>query len=79
MTPGPAPTAITTGKFALYGGLQVKSWGENTVDYRHYRTRSLAGKPTGPTRSIPAASITCRCPPRWRLPRKIRQTSKIVG
>jgi len=27
------------GKFALYGGLQVKQWDENTVDYRHYRAR----------------------------------------
>ena len=33
----------TVGKFALYGGLQVKSWDENTVDYRHYRTRKDIG------------------------------------
>ncbi len=31
------------GKFALYGGLQVKSWDENTVDYRHYRARKDIG------------------------------------
>lgn len=31
------------GKFALYGGLQVKSWDENVVDYRHYRTRKDIG------------------------------------
>ncbi len=31
------------GKFALYGGLQVKSWDENTVDYRHYRCRKDVG------------------------------------
>lgn len=33
----------TAGKFALYGGLQVKSWDENTVDYRHYRARKDLG------------------------------------
>lgn len=33
----------TVGKFALYGGLQVKSWEENTVDYRHYRARKDIG------------------------------------
>lgn len=33
----------TVGKFALYGGLQVKSWDENTVDYRHYRARKDVG------------------------------------
>jgi len=33
----------TVGKFALYGGLQVKSWDENTVDYRHYRARKDIG------------------------------------
>lgn len=33
----------TVGKFALYGGLQVKSWEENTVDYRHYRARKDVG------------------------------------
>jgi hypothetical protein len=31
------------GKFALYGGLQVKSWDENVVDYRHYRARKDIG------------------------------------
>lgn len=31
------------GKFALYGGLQVKAWDENTVDYRHYRARKDVG------------------------------------
>jgi len=29
----------TVGLFALYGGLQAKTWVENTVDYRHYRAR----------------------------------------
>ena len=33
----------TVGKFALYGGMQVKSWDENTVDYRHYRSRKDIG------------------------------------
>ncbi len=33
----------TMGKFALYGGTQVKSWDENTVDYRHYRARKDIG------------------------------------
>ena len=33
----------TVGKFALYGSLQVKSWEENTVDYRHYRARKDIG------------------------------------
>lgn len=33
----------TVGKFNLYGGLQVKSWDENTVDYRHYRARKDIG------------------------------------
>jgi hypothetical protein len=33
----------TAGKFALYGGLTVKSWDENTVDYRHYRARKDIG------------------------------------
>jgi hypothetical protein len=33
----------TVGKFALYGGLVVKAWDENTVDYRHYRTRKDIG------------------------------------
>ena len=31
------------GRFALYGGLQVKTWDENTVDYRHYRARKDIG------------------------------------
>lgn len=33
----------TVGKFAMYGGMQVKSWEENTVDYRHYRSRKDLG------------------------------------
>lgn len=33
----------TAGKFALYGGTQVKSWDENAVDYRHYRARKDIG------------------------------------
>jgi hypothetical protein len=33
----------TVGKFATYGGMQVKSWTENTVDYRHYRARKDIG------------------------------------
>lgn len=33
----------TAGKFAFYGGLQVKSWDENTVDYRHWRARKDLG------------------------------------
>jgi hypothetical protein len=33
----------TAGQFALYGGTQVKSWDENTVDYRHYRARRDLG------------------------------------
>jgi len=33
----------TVGKFATYGGMQVKSWTENTVDYRHYRSRKDIG------------------------------------
>jgi len=33
----------TAGKFALYGGVQVKAWDENTVDYRHYRARRDLG------------------------------------
>jgi hypothetical protein len=32
----------TAGKFAIYGGTQVKSWDENTVDYRHYRARETS-------------------------------------
>jgi hypothetical protein len=31
------------GKFVLYGGTTVKSWDENTVDYRHYRARKDIG------------------------------------
>jgi hypothetical protein len=31
------------GQFALYGGMQVKSWEENTVDYTHYRARKDIG------------------------------------
>lgn len=31
------------GKFALYGDSQVKTWDENTVDYRHYRARRDMG------------------------------------
>jgi len=31
------------GKFALYGGTQVKDWDEDTVDYRHYRARRDIG------------------------------------
>lgn len=31
--------AGSVGKFVTYGGLQVHSWDENTVDYRHYRAR----------------------------------------
>lgn len=31
------------GRFALYGGSQVKAWDENTVDYRHYRARRDMG------------------------------------
>lgn len=33
----------TVGLFALYGEMQVKSWEENTVDYRHYRGRKDIG------------------------------------
>jgi hypothetical protein len=33
----------TVGLFAMYGGLQTKSWEENTVDYRHYRGRRDIG------------------------------------
>lgn len=33
----------TVGKFAMYGGMQVKSWEENTVDYTHYRARKDIG------------------------------------
>lgn len=31
------------GKFALYGGVQVHGWDEDTVDYRHYRARRDIG------------------------------------
>ena len=31
------------GLFAKYGGMQTKSWEENTVDYRHYRGRMDMG------------------------------------
>jgi hypothetical protein len=31
------------GRFALYGDSQVKTWDENTVDYRHYRARRDMG------------------------------------
>lgn len=33
----------TVGLFAKYGGMQTKSWSENTVDYRHYRGRMDCG------------------------------------
>lgn len=34
----------TAGRFAFYGGLNVKTWDENAVDYRHYRaTKELGG------------------------------------
>lgn len=33
----------TVGVFAKYGGMQTKSWEENTVDYRHYRGRMDCG------------------------------------
>lgn len=35
--------AGSVGKFVAYGDLQVKSWDENTVDYRHYRARKDFG------------------------------------
>lgn len=31
------------GRFALYGGLLIKSWAENNVDYQHYRARKDVG------------------------------------
>lgn len=31
------------GRFAMYGGMIVKSWTENTVDYQHYRARKDIG------------------------------------
>lgn len=49
------------GRFVLYGGLQVKTWDENTVDYRHYRARrDLGGMIYHPemTRRIVDASET---------------------
>lgn len=33
----------TVGRFAMYGGMQVKSWEENAYDYRHYRARKDIG------------------------------------
>lgn len=33
----------TVGTFVKYGGMQTKSWAENTVDYRHYRGRMDCG------------------------------------
>lgn len=33
----------TVGVFAKYGGMQTKSWSENTVDYRHVRGRMDCG------------------------------------
>lgn len=33
----------TVGMFAMYGGLQTKSWTENTVDYWHFRGRKDIG------------------------------------
>lgn len=33
----------TVGKFVKFGGMQTKSWDENTVDYRHYRARMDCG------------------------------------
>jgi hypothetical protein len=51
----------TMGKFALYGGVQVKSWDENTVDYRHYRARKdIGGLVNHPeqVRRIVDASVT---------------------
>lgn len=33
----------TVGIFAKYGGMQTKSWAENTVDYRHIRGRMDCG------------------------------------
>lgn len=35
--------AGNVGKFVRYGGMQTKSWSENTVDYRHYRARMDIG------------------------------------
>lgn len=33
----------SVGTFVKYGGMQTKSWSENTVDYRHYRGRMDCG------------------------------------
>jgi len=33
----------TVGMFVKYGGMQTKSWEENTVDYRHYKGRMDCG------------------------------------
>lgn len=33
----------TVGVFAKYGGMITKTWSENTVDYRHYRSRMDCG------------------------------------
>jgi hypothetical protein len=33
----------TVGTFVNYGGMKSKTWAENTVDYRHYRTRKDIG------------------------------------
>jgi hypothetical protein len=33
----------SVGQFAMYGPLNVKTWDENTVDYRHYRARKDVG------------------------------------
>jgi hypothetical protein len=49
------------GRFVLYGGLQVKAWDENTVDYRHYRARrDLGGMIHHPemTRRLVDSSVT---------------------
>jgi len=53
--------AGTVGKFIKYGGMQTKSWEENTVDYRHYRGRMDVGgivhRP-GQARRIVDATVT---------------------
>lgn len=33
----------TVGQFALYGGLQTKTWEEDALDYRHYKARKDIG------------------------------------
>lgn len=33
----------TVGKLVFYGGSTTKTWEENTIDYRHYRTRKDVG------------------------------------